>query len=78
MSSLLALATELRRLNETLERGGLDQLAVRVTAGASRAEIDAAINAACAARGVAREDVGQIVIIEAQVATKRVELEEAA
>jgi hypothetical protein len=71
MSSLLALATELRQLNETLERGGLDQLAVRVAAGANRAEIDAAIDAACAVRCVAREDVELVVIIETQVAGTR-------
>jgi hypothetical protein len=65
MSNLLALATELRQLNERLEGGsGLDQLAVRVPAGASRAEIDAAVDAACAARGVTREDVDQVVIVE--------------
>src|SRR4029077_14698018 len=48
--NLLALATELRQVNERLERGSeLDQRAVRVTAGGTREEIDAAVDAACAA-----------------------------
>lgn len=66
MSSLLALATELRQLNESLERGsGLDQLVVIVAPEASRDEIDAEVAAACVARGATREGVEQVVIIKA-------------
>ena len=64
MSSLLTLATELRSLNEELERGEhLDQLIVLVPAVAEEAAIGAAVAAEAASRGVRLDQVEQVVVV---------------
>jgi hypothetical protein len=69
MNSMLALATQLRDLNERLERGTcLDQLVVVIEAGTDHARIEHAIASACAARGVSYDNVGQVVIVERLIA----------
>jgi hypothetical protein len=67
MRSLLAVAAELRQLNERFEREGcerVDLLVVPIPAGSSQPKIDMAIARACVARGTTRERVELVVLVE--------------
>ena len=67
MRSLLAVAAELRQLNERFEEEAgerIDLLVVPIPAGSSRPQIDTAIARACAARGTTPERVELVVLVE--------------
>ena len=67
MRSLLAVAAELRQLNERFEHEAcerVDVLVVPIPAGSTKPYIDTAVARACAARGTTRDRVELIVLVE--------------